>query len=133
MKVKNKIKQVLIPLFLILAAVLFVSGAYAYSPDIEFGGKKSRGAVAFPHENHMAGLDCTDCHHVMENGENILDESELEEDNPNILCGSCHNETSKIERKEAFHYQCMKCHNTYKMTQEKAGPTLCGECHILEK
>lgn len=124
---------ILIPLFLVVLPALFVTGLYAYSEDIDLGGKKDRGAVAFPHELHMEGFDCLDCHHKMENGENVLDESDLDEDNPETYCGACHNDQSKLKRKEAFHYQCMGCHNEYKMTQEVTGPLLCGECHVLEK
>lgn len=119
--------------FLILAGIICVSGLYAYPENIDFGGEKNRGPVAFPHELHMEGFECLDCHHIMENGENVLDESDLEEGNPEVLCSSCHNPQSDIKKKEAFHYQCMGCHDTYRMTPEKTGPTLCGECHILKK
>lgn len=132
MKEKYKYKLVLLLLVAFVPA-LTVSGLYAYSEDIELGGKKDRGAVDFPHELHMDGFECLDCHHVMENGENVLDEGDLEEDNPDIYCGACHKEGATLERKEAFHYQCMGCHNNYKMTNEKTGPLLCGECHVLKK
>jgi c(7)-type cytochrome triheme protein len=117
----------------LLACVVFVSGVYASSEEIEFSGKKSRGPVVFDHELHMGDFECLDCHHVMESGENVLDESDLEEGDPNILCSSCHNSTSKIAKTEAFHYQCMGCHNDYSLTSEPTGPTLCGGCHILKK
>lgn len=133
MKSNKKVGLILLPVFLILACMIYVSGLYAYSEDIEFGGEKTRGSVAFPHELHMGSFDCLDCHHDMKDGENVLDEADLEEDNPDIMCASCHNADSKIERREAFHYQCMGCHNKFRLTQEATGPTLCGECHILKK
>jgi c(7)-type cytochrome triheme protein len=118
---------------LVFICVIFASGLYAFTDDIEFGGAKTRGPVMFPHELHMEGFDCLDCHHDMKDGENILDEYDLEEDNPDILCGTCHNPKEKIKRMEAFHYQCMGCHNKYKMTSSSTGPTMCGECHVLNK
>jgi len=119
---------------LVFICVAFASGLYAFSEDIEFGGENTRGPVMFPHEYHMGDFDCLDCHHEYdENGENILDEYDLEQDNPDILCGACHNPKEKIDRMEAFHYQCMGCHNNVKKIDGPAGPTMCGECHILKK
>lgn len=133
MKFDRKFGLISLLFFLILIYGVWVSGLYAYPEDIDFGGTKNRGPVAFPHELHMETFECLDCHHVMENGENILDESDLEEGEPDILCASCHTSQSKIKTKEAFHYQCIKCHDKYRLTQEDTGPTLCGECHILKK
>ncbi|MCP4670656.1 MAG: cytochrome c3 family protein [Desulfobacula sp.] len=118
---------------LVFICVIFASGLYAFSDNIELGGEDTRGSVMFPHEFHMGEFDCMECHHDMQDGENVLDEYDLEEDNPNILCGACHNPKEKIERMEAFHYQCVGCHNEYKMTLDPTGPTMCGECHLLKK
>ncbi len=118
---------------LVFICVLFASGLYAFSDDIELGGEDIRGPVMFPHEFHMGEIDCMECHHDMQGGENVLNEHDLEDDNPDILCGACHNPKEKIERMEAFHYQCIGCHNNYKMTAEPTGPTMCGECHIIKK
>jgi hypothetical protein len=116
-----------------LACVFIVSGVYAYDEVFEFSGGGHRGPVLFDHELHMYDFDCLDCHHVMENGENVLDDADLFEGNPDILCASCHDSESEIDRTQAFHYQCMGCHNNYSLTSEPTGPTLCGECHILDK
>lgn len=129
----KKIGLIMSIFFIVLTGVVHVSDLFSYPEDIEFGGEKNRGAVEFPHELHMEEFECLDCHHIMENGQNILDESDLEEDDPAVLCSSCHNSQSKIEKKEAFHYQCMGCHNNYSLTPEATGPTLCGGCHILKK
>ncbi len=118
---------------LVFICVIFATGLYAFSEDIDLGGENTRGSVMFPHEFHMGEFDCMECHHDMQDGENVLDEYDLEEDNPNILCGACHNPKEKIERMEAFHDQCVGCHNEYKMTSDPTGPTMCGECHILKK
>ncbi len=129
----KKIDLIVLLFISVLLGIICATGLYAYPEDIEFGGENTRGGVAFPHELHMDGFECLDCHHIMEDGQNILDESDLEEGDPDALCSSCHNSQSKIEKREAFHYQCMGCHNNYKMTPEVTGPTLCGECHILKK
>jgi len=121
-----------IVLFFILP-VCFASWLFAYSEEITLSGEKTRGPVKFTHEAHMYSLDCLDCHHVMENGENILDETDLEEDNPNILCGSCHTDKANILKREAFHYQCIGCHDANRRALQETGPTLCGECHVRER
>ena len=118
---------------LIFIFIIFASGLFAFSEVIDLGGEKTRAPVKFHHEFHMEKFDCFSCHHDYQNGENVLDEYDLEEDNPDILCGACHNPKEKIEKMEAFHYQCMGCHNNYKMTAETTGPTMCGECHIIKK
>lgn len=139
MTYKNNVSLVLLKCLFIFAGCvfvsgyIFVSGVFAYPEDIKLGGMKNRGPVAFPHELHMEGFECLECHHVMENGKNVMDESDLEEGNPDILCASCHQEQSKVERREAFHHQCVGCHDQYNFTPEEKGPTLCGECHIQKK
>jgi c(7)-type cytochrome triheme protein len=115
---------------LVFISLIFASGLYAFSTDLELGGKNTRGSVNFPHEYHMGEFECLDCHHDMKDGENILDEYNLVDENPDILCGACHNPKEKIDRMEAFHHQCIECHNKYKTI---APPTLCGECHTLKK
>ena len=98
--------------------------------NVEAYKKKQRPPVAFPHEIHMAGdLSCTDCHHQYENGQNVLDESELEEGNPNIRCSHCHTRETRINLRQAFHRQCVGCHARTEKRGEKTGPRLCGECH----
>jgi c(7)-type cytochrome triheme protein len=121
---------------LITGLMLFlILPIYLTSPlsAMTLSGEKTRGPVEFTHDDHMSSFDCLDCHHVMKNGKNVLDESVLEEGNPDILCGSCHTDETKISKREAFHYQCIRCHDSQRFTKEPTGPTLCGECHILNK
>ncbi len=112
-------------------------------------GKKERSAVMFPHESHMDQFECLACHHIYENGENVLDESELEEGDPNVRCASCHNSKTKINLEDAFHNLCISCHQESKkkywiprkgiqwkafaQSGEMPAPTLCGQCHVLKK
>jgi len=89
-------------------------------------GEKTRPAVTFPHNRHAeAGLSCKDCHHIYENGKNILDESKLEEGNQDIRCSACHGPKFRLNLEQVFHNQCIGCH-----TKKKAGPRFCGECHV---
>jgi len=94
-------------------------------------GKKQRPAVAFPHNRHVEiELPCKDCHHIYENGKNVLDESRLEEGNQDIRCSACHGPKSRRNLKQAFHDQCMGCHKRVQKENKKTGPRYCGECHI---
>ena len=94
-------------------------------------GKKGRPAVTFPHNRHIeVGLGCKDCHHIYEKGENVLDESKLEEGNQNIRCSACHGTKFPPNLQQAFHDQCMGCHMKYQKEKKKTGPRFCGECHM---
>ena len=94
-------------------------------------GKKSRPPVPFPHNRHIeAGISCKDCHHVYENGKNVLDEGKLEEGNQGIRCSACHQSKSRPDLEQAFHNQCMGCHKQFLKEKKKTGPRFCGECHL---
>lgn len=91
---------------------------------------KMRAPVEFTHETHMENYECLDCHHAYEDGENVLDEGDLEEGNPDILCASCHDAGAALNAQKAFHRQCMGCHIKERKAGNGTGPELCGECHI---
>ncbi len=91
---------------------------------------KGRKPVPFPHEMHMESFDCEECHHIYdEDKNNVLDIDELYSDNPDILCSSCHNSEHKINTQEAFHRQCIGCHNEEATLGQAFVPTACNECH----
>jgi hypothetical protein len=93
--------------------------------------KKGRPAVTFPHNRHVeAGLVCKDCHHIYENGKNVLDESKLEAGNQEIRCSTCHGSKLHPNLQQAFHDQCMGCHVKYQKEKKETGPRFCGECHV---
>lgn len=93
--------------------------------------KKGRPVVTFPHNRHIeVGLGCKDCHHIYENGENVLDESKLEAGNQDIRCSTCHGSKLRPNLQQAFHDQCMGCHMKYQKEKKKTGPRFCGECHV---
>ena len=88
--------------------------------------KKERPPVVFRHDEHneIAQVeDCSECHHVYENGEKLEDESSEDQS-----CSECHAEKSvenKPGLKKAFHSNCKGCH-----LEQKKGPIMCGKCHV---
>ncbi|SHJ58879.1 Class III cytochrome C family protein [Desulfatibacillum alkenivorans DSM 16219] len=114
-------------LALCLMAALFLVGAVCYAaysqeePNrilLDFGG--GQGKVMFGHYEHFEDFDvaCIDCHHTAED-----ELSEMQK------CGDCHLKSMPkgdpcVARKDAFHNQCIGCH-------EDIGMDLaCGDCHV---
>jgi c(7)-type cytochrome triheme protein len=102
---------------------------------------RQRPAVAFPHMLHIdAGTECKSCHHRFKDGENILDEAQLEEGAAGIKCAACHKnrtgfwfnpdmDPTKRTLQQAYHRLCIGCHRQLRQDNKKAGPLTCGECH----
>ncbi len=113
---------------LMIAMALFLIGSPLWAqPDKIVLKGKTRPDVTLFHNRHVeAGLSCKDCHHIYENGKNVLDESKLEEGNKNVRCANCH--ASKLEK--SFHKQCIGCHAQYQKEKKKTGPQYCGGCHV---
>jgi hypothetical protein len=88
-------------------------------------GVRMRSAVSFNHDEHnekAAIDDCTECHHDYdENGEKMDYSTEESE------CSECHMADGKtrMDLMRAYHLNCKGCHE-----DEKAGPVMCGECHV---
>lgn len=88
--------------------------------------KKQRPPAIFPHDEHneKAGIDdCTECHHVYENGEKLEDES-----SEDLYCSDCHDESGASSTpglRKAFHVNCKGCH-----LENNKGPVMCGTCHV---
>ena len=95
--------------------------------------KKRRSAVPFPHGLHMENYACLDCHHKFKDGENILDEDELEDGNPAAQCVTCHDLNSNCNLHKAFHIQCLDCHVEESGKGINSGPRQCRGCHSLKK
>jgi len=94
------------------------------------GGERIRKPnVVFPHLLHMEELDCADCHHKFEDGQNIIDEDELYEGNDEVMCLSCHKVKKNCDIQKLFHASCMGCHIESKKMGERSGPRLCSGCH----
>jgi len=88
--------------------------------------RQRRPSAVFRHDDHndTAGLEeCSECHHVYENGEKLADESSEGE-----RCADCHTEKDADGQpglRKAFHINCKGCH-----LSKKQGPVMCGECHV---
>jgi len=113
-----------------LLLVLAISPLWAQPDKIVLKGK-TRPDVTLLHNRHVeAALSCKDCHHIYENGKNILDESKLEEGNKEVRCLNCHAGKSGLNLEQAFHKQCIGCHDKYQKDKKKTGPQYCGGCHV---
>ena len=115
-----------------LAIILFVVGVVCFAafryegPEepVRIMLKSTAGNVLFDHKEHTSedgyGLECTDCHHMWEEGEAKPD-----------ACGECHEVDSEdpINRLDAFHIQCIGCHEddgTAPAEEE------CDKCHVFK-
>ena len=129
-------KIVCMALFFVLGTVFIGFSILSAKTDPNNdSGYRQRPPVMFIekyHDQHMENQDCLDCHHKYENGENILDEGDLEDGSSEIYCASCHN-NKKSDLQEAFHGQCMGCHDRLSAENMQTGPSLCGECHVSTK
>lgn len=82
--------------------------------------QSTAGKILFDHQVHLGeegyGIECLDCHHNIE-----------EDDIYN--CSECHESESDDEempsRPDAFHSQCIDCHD------DQGGPAECAKCHII--
>jgi c(7)-type cytochrome triheme protein len=117
----------------LISSLVGYSSLYAQEADIYLensasDSSKSRPAVYFSHENHMDSYDCLDCHHDYQNGENILDEDDLE-NGESASCASCHSKDAAIDLKTAFHRECMGCHRRVNKQEAETLPITCQDCH----
>jgi len=132
----KKIWILLIVCFAVAVISIAFTALYAETNDGTTLHERTRPSVDFfdrYHDLHMENFQCLDCHHKYIDGKNVLDEEDLEEGNPNILCSSCHTEKSQINFTRAFHEECIGCHDRLSAKGEKTGPSLCGECHVRKK
>jgi hypothetical protein len=124
-------KKGLLPWILAAAIALMVVAAADSQEDMQWVDNRvfanpQRPPAVFDHDPHneAAGLeDCSECHHVYEDGQRLEDESSEDQ-----RCADCHG----LEKSDgtpslvnAFHGNCKGCH-----LQQAKGPILCGECHV---
>ncbi|MGA2225412.1 MAG: cytochrome c3 family protein [Syntrophobacteraceae bacterium] len=112
---------------LLVVLVIAASVQLAHSQDDTFLlnhteiGKHERPLVEFNHKLHAEKLDCIRCHHDFDAFLN-------NRGGEGQTCDSCHKKKADddlLSLKEAFHIQCIACHDTL-----KKGPVTCGECHV---
>ena len=123
-------KFFLLTLFLPMMLVVLILPAMSQEDMemIEDEGFQSRQrpAAVFRHDEHNEAAEieeCTECHHVYEDGKKLEDESSEDQ-----LCSDCHNQDATDDRPhlaKAFHLNCKGCHHA-----KKKGPIMCGECHV---
>ena len=114
-----------------LVSLLLLPILYANS-DSPFE-RRQRPSVNFLdtfHDGHMVNLNCLDCHHRYEDGENVLEEADLYGGGDEIRCASCHYPGSGLDLMDAYHRLCIGCHDRESRGGTVNGPVLCGECHV---
>lgn len=88
--------------------------------------ERMRPSARFEHEQHNEKAEieeCSVCHHVYEEGKKVEDESSEDRE-----CSECHakeNPANAMPLVRVYHLRCKGCH-----IEKKAGPIMCGECHI---
>jgi hypothetical protein len=93
------------------------------------------GKVTFSHKKHIERIrpiafnkmkyECTECHHTWNKGEIT-----------GKLCEDCHKvkaEGKIISAKDAYHKDCIGCHEKAKKASKLTGPTGCTQCHVKAK
>ena len=129
-------------------AVVFLwvafSGAVVECPDDiminnEGWAKDKYEPAKLSHKKHATEykVQCTDCHHVYEDGKNVWEEGKAVQ-----KCSECHNvyklgkdlrEASDDEKKlslyKAYHDNCKGCHKKEQKETENKAPVKCAECH----
>ena len=133
-----KKKSLIIVLVGVMLAAVWVCPGWAQPEKIVLSNtkafkQKKRSSVTFPHELHCDSLECLDCHHRYEKGENVLDEDSLEEGNAEIRCAFCHTWDAQVQLRPAFHLMCTGCPTKNAKKGEKTGPRTCGGCHVINK
>jgi len=92
-------------------------------------GPSGRVPACFPHDRHMEAVEsCNACHHRYENGENVMDEAELDGGDA-MRCNTCHTDTASLDSRQAFHRMCIQCHRNLDKQGMETGPRTCGTCH----
>ena len=103
------------------------------------------GKVLFDHQTHTSdtgyGLSCFDCHHHPPDDESALigcGECHLAKPEEGVVptsCLDCHDESDVEDseypkRVDAFHDQCIQCHEEYEAGPMSGGDN-CNKCHVL--
>ena len=132
--IKRMIRRALPPLILVVLIgvwplpIILSQSDEIIIDNISEERKKSRNEVHFPHAVHMDAYECLDCHHDYQNGENVLDEDDLDEEGA-AACSSCHTPSATIDLKRAYHRQCMNCHRDINRQPDYDLPITCKDCH----
>ena len=90
-------------------------------------GEHRRAPVPFTHDKHMEIVQCLVCHHDFR----LFDRAAAAgEGTP---CWECHkvkpSAVVPLGLREAYHRNCIGCHQVRLNWKQKTGPVTCGECH----
>ncbi len=113
-------------LLMMMSGTAFSNDCYTINGENLEENTNTRPFICFDHDEHneIAGLeDCSQCHHVYEDGELMAEES-----SEDSSCAECHyNETqpNELDLIVRYHKLCRDCH-----LSEKKGPVTCGGCHL---
>ncbi|WP_459937174.1 cytochrome c3 family protein [Desulfonatronum parangueonense] len=115
-----------------LATIVLFSGTIVAQEDTFFIKSEAfeprqRPGVEFNHLLHYESLECTDCHHDYVNEENVWDMYSGKN-----YCSDCHTVDGNehvMGLMQAFHVQCIGCHQEYHSRGLHTGYIMCGECH----
>ena len=113
-----------------LTIILFVVGIVCYAafpynaPEqpVRILLKSTAKSVMLDHKKHASPdgyeIACDECHHMWDEDEGAKPEA----------CGQCHEVDGEdpIKRYEAFHMQCMGCHE-----DAENAPVECSGCHVF--
>ena len=85
--------------------------------------------VRFDHYFHENFIQCLVCHHDFKVFSNRNEKI-------GTKCSSCHkrepNEDIPVPLLEAFHGNCIDCHQKHLDRGQSSGPVDCGDCHLEE-
>jgi cytochrome c7-like protein len=105
----------------VISGVVFLTCALAAAvqnpgaKDMKLDGG-NRGVVDFPHHLHQKTIgDCNACHDIFPKTAGIIKDLK---------------EQKKLKKKQVMNKTCIKCHKEKKKAGEKAGPTICSQCHV---
>ena len=122
-------KRVIYILGALMTMVIMLVSAYSQEDmmvvDNDAFSNPQRVSAVFEHDDHneLAEIDdCSECHHVYEDGIKLEDESSEDQ-----MCSECHDIKASGRAPglmKAFHLNCKGCH-----LAGKKGPVTCGECH----
>jgi hypothetical protein len=122
MGMKNETTLAYAIAFVLLAVGIVCYAAFPVRPPeipIRIMFKSTAGKVLLDHRGHASeegyGIACKDCHHDLEK-EGAKPEA----------CSSCHDADSEIKLPDAFHKECIGCHE-----EGGSGPVECSGCHVL--
>ncbi len=128
-------KKGLLILTALVCACLFVTSgiltAADFPEEIVFDGKDYKKdikpPVKFAHMKHASdyGIECSECHHDYQNGENVWEAGDDVKH-----CSECHDPNKNNDKAKklmmAFHNNCKNCHKE----KGEPAPTKCEGCHI---